>query len=84
MVQPDIYKINLSANDPYADKYQESIKKRGSTGLKYCEDPKSFIEYSNDIDYICKNIEEYNSSSERKILIIFKDIICDMIGNKKT
>ena len=84
MVQPDIDKINLSANDPSTAKYQQSIKKRKSTGLKYFEDPKSFIEYSNDyIDYIYKNIEQYNPGSTRKILIIFEDIISDMLGNKK-
>ena len=84
MVQPDIDKINLSANDPSTAKYQQSIKKRKSTGLKYFEDPKSFIEYSNDyIDYIYKNIEQYNPGSTRKILIIFEEIMFDMLGNKK-
>ena len=36
------------------------IEKRGSTSLKYLNDSRAFIEYSNDIDDICKNIEEYN------------------------
>ena len=83
MVQPDTDKINFSAYDPYAAKYQQSIKKWESTGLQFCEDLKSFIEYSNDIDYIYKNIEEYHPGSERKILLIFEDIISDMLGNKK-
>ena len=36
------------------------INKRESTGLKYLNDSKTFIEYSDDLDDICKNIEEYN------------------------
>ena len=38
---------------------------------------------SNDIDGICKNIEEYNPNNKRKILIAFDDIIADMLNNKK-
>ena len=39
--------------------------------------------YSNDINDIYKNIEEYNPNKKRKILIAFDDIIADMLGNKK-
>ena len=42
-------------------KTQENIK-RESTDLKYLNDSKAFIEYSNNIDDIYKNIEEYNPS----------------------
>ena len=38
---------------------------------------------SNNIDGICKNIEEYNPNNKRKILIAFDDIIADMLNNKK-
>ena len=41
-----------------------------------------FIEYSNDIDNIYKNIEEYNQNEKRKILIAFDDMIADMLSNK--
>ena len=47
-------------------------------------DCKAFIEYSNDMDDIYKNIEEYNPSKKRKILIVFDDMIADMLSNKKT
>ena len=33
---------------------------------------------------VYKNIEEYNISKKRKILIAFDDMIADMINNKKT
>ena len=44
---------------------------------------KAFIEYSNDMDDVYKNIEEYNSNKKRKILIVFDDMIADMVCNKK-
>ena len=59
------------------------INKTESIGLKHYGDPKVLIEYSNDIDDVYKNIDEYNSSKKRKVLIIFDDMIADMINNKK-
>ena len=46
--QPDIDKIYLYAKDPYEAKYQYLINKRG-VGTDHFNDPKSFVEYSNDI-----------------------------------
>ena len=43
---------------------------------------KVFIEYSNNIDNIYKNIEEYNPNKKRKILIAFDDMIAAMLCNK--
>ena len=54
--EPVIDKIYLYANDPYEAKYQLLIKKKQSSGLKYLRDSKDFIEYSNDMDDISKNI----------------------------
>ena len=56
--QPDIAKICLYVKDPYEAKYQFLISKRESTGLKHLNHSIAFIEYSNDVDYIYKNIEE--------------------------
>ena len=82
--QPDADKIYLYAKDPYKAKYQFLINKKESTGLKYFNDSKAFIEYSNDMDDIYKTIEEYNPpNKKRKILIVFNDIIADMLTNKK-
>ena len=81
--QPDIDKIYLYAKDPYEAKYKFLINKRESTGLKHLNDLKAFIEYSNDMQYVYKNIDEYNIDKERKILIVFDDMIADMIHNKK-
>ena len=81
--QPDIDKIYLYAKDPYEDKYQFKIKKREMIGLNYFNDPKAFIEYSDDLQDVYKNINNYNLNKENKILIVFDDMIADMINNKK-
>ena len=59
------------------------ISKRESASLKYLNHLKTFIECSNDMDDNYKNIEEYNSNKERTILIVFDDMIADMLSNKK-
>ena len=81
--QEDIVKNYLYAKDPYEAKYQFLINKRQNTGLKHFNYSKAFIEYSNDMDDIHKNIEEYNLNKKRKILIIFNYMIADMLSNKK-
>ena len=58
------------------------INKRERAGLKQFHDSKAFIEYSNDMDDISKNIEEYNPNKKRKILIVFDAMIADMLSNK--
>ena len=58
--QPDIEKIYLYAKDPYEAKYQYLINKREKLGLNYYDDPKVFIEYSNNMKDVYKNTEEYN------------------------
>ena len=81
--QPDIDKIYLYAKDPYEAKYQYLINKREKVGLGHFKDPKSFIEYANDVEDVYKNIENYNPGKKRIMLIVFDDIIADVINNKK-
>ena len=81
--QPNIDKIYLYAKDPYEAKYQYLINKRENVGQNHFDDPKAFIEYSNDMQDVYKNIEDYNPGKKRKILIVFDDMIADMINNKK-
>ena len=80
--QPDIDKIYLYAKDPYEAKYQYLINKRESIGLNHYDDAKAFIEYSNNVQDDYKNIDQYNADKERKILIVFDNMIADMINNK--
>ena len=58
--QPDIDKIYLYAKDLYETKYQYLIKKCKKVGLDNFNEPKAFTEYSNDMQDVYKNIEEYN------------------------
>ena len=44
---------------------------------------KDFIEFSDDTDDTYKNIEQYNPNKKRKILIVFDDVIADILSNKK-
>ena len=81
--EPDFDKIYLYAKDPYEAKYQSLINKGESIGLKNFNDSKAFTEYSNDMDDIYKIIEEYNPDKKPEILIVFDDIIADMLSNKK-
>ena len=81
--QPDIDRIYLYAKDLYEAKYKFLINKRKSTGSKHLNDFKDYIEYSNNMDNIYKNIEEYNPNKKRQISIVFDDMIADMLSNKK-
>ena len=82
-IQPDIDKIYLHAKNPYEAKYWYLINKREGVGIDHFNDPKAFIEYSSDMRNVYKNIDDYNPNQENKILIVFDDMIADMIHNKK-
>ena len=47
------------------------------------KDPRAFTEHSNDMQDVYNPIEYYNPNKKRKILIVFDDMIADMINNKK-
>ena len=81
--QTDIDKIYLNAKDPYEAKYQYLITKHEKVGLNHFNDPKAFMEYSNDMQDVYKNIEDCNPIRKRKVLTVFDDIIADMINNNK-
>ena len=84
--QLDIDKIYLYAKDPYEKKYQYLINKRKKVGLNHLcfyALTKAFMEYSDDMQDVYKNIEDYNPIKKRKILIVFDDMIADMINNYK-
>ena len=52
--QPDIDKIYLYAKDPYEAKHQYLISKHEKVGLDHFNDPKAFVEYSNDMHDVIK------------------------------
>ena len=81
--QHDIDKICLYARDLNEPKHEILIKKRKDTGIKHLNDLNEFIECSNTMDDVYQNIHDYNSSRKRKILIVFDDMIADIMTNKK-
>ena len=81
--QPDIDKRYLYAKDPYEAKYQYLIKIREKVGIDHHNDPRAYIEYSNGMRDVHKNIGDYNPDLENKMLIAFDDMIANMIQNKK-
>ena len=81
--QPVIDKIYLYAKDPFETKCQYLINKHEKVGLDHFDDSKAFMEYSNDMLDVYKNIEDYNPDKKGKVLIVFNDMIADMINNKK-
>ena len=76
--QPDIDQSYLYAKDPYEVKHQFLIKKCEDVVTKRFNISKAFIEYSNNIDDIYKNMEEYNPNKKSKILVVFDDMIADI------
>ena len=81
--QSNIDKIYLYAKDLSEPKYQFLIGKRENAGIKHLNDPKAFIECSNITDDVYGNIDDYNRTRKRKILIAFDDMIADIMSNKK-
>ena len=73
----------LYAKDPYEAKNQLCIRKRGSVDLNHFNDSKAFIGHSNYMNYIYEILEEHNSNKKQKILIVFDDIIADILSTKK-
>ena len=76
-----IDKIYLYAKYLSKPKYEFLIKKREDARIKHLTDQKAFIECSNTMD-VYENIGNYNSSRKRKILIVFDDMIADIMSNK--
>ena len=78
-----IDKIYLYAKDTVEKRYQFLINKREQAGIKNLNDPHAFIEYSDDIDDVLDNINSYNKNRDKKVLIIFDDMIADIMRNEK-
>ena len=78
-----IDKIYLYAKDTDEKKYQYLINKREQAGIKNLNDPHAFIEYSNDMNDVLENINTYNKNRDKKVLIIFDDMIVDIMKSEK-
>ena len=75
-----IYFYAKKLNEP---KYQLLTKKREDVGTKHLNDPKAFVEHSAYVNDACNNIDDYNTTAKRKVLIVFDDMILDIMTNKQ-
>ena len=73
----------LYVKDLGEPKYQFLIKKREDAAIKNLDDPSAFIEYSNTMDDVHDNIDDYNPNRKRKFLIVLDDTIADIMTNKR-
>ena len=73
----------MYAKDLSEPKYKYLIKNRKNAGIKHVNDGNAFIEYSNTMDDVYKNIDDYNPNRRRKILTVLDDMIADIMTNKK-
>ena len=78
-----IDKIYFYARDLNERKYQFLIEKRENIEIKHYNDPKAFVECSNTMDDVYENIDDYNLSRKRKKLIVFDDMIADIMTNRR-
>ena len=78
-----IDKIYLYAKDLSEPKYEFLINNREKAGIKKFSDSNAFIEYSNTMNDVFENIDDYNTKRKRRVLIVFDDMIVDIMTNKK-
>ena len=78
-----IDKIYLYAKDTDEEKYQYLINKREQVGIKNLNDPHAFIEHSSDMNDVLEDINNYNPKRDKKVLIIFDDMIADIMRSEK-
>ena len=73
----------MYAKDLSEPKYEFLIKKQQDAGIKHLNDLNAFIESSNTMDNFYENIDDYNTNRKRKVLIVFDDMIADIMSSKK-
>ena len=79
----DIGNTYLFVKIPFKSKYQSLINGREKSGIKKLKSLKAFTDYSQKSDAVYENLEDYNLTKKRKVLIAFHDMITDVIANKQ-
>ena len=59
------------------------INERERVGTETLKNPKVIIDYSQTIDDVYENLEDYNTTKKRRVLIVFDDMIADVKSNEK-
>ena len=75
--------IYLYAKDLEEPKYKFLIDKREKAGINFNNDPSAFVEYSNSMDDILSNIEDYNKKRKIKILIVSYNMISHVMSDRR-
>ena len=73
----------MNSRDLSEPKYEYLIKKHEDAGVKHLSNPNAFIECSNTMNDVYKNINDYNPIRKRKKSIVFDDMIVDIMTNKR-
>ena len=79
----DIDKICLYVKNPFQSKYQLLINGREKVRIETLKNTKAFIDYSQTVDDVHENLEDYNPTKKRRQLIVFRDMIANIESNKK-
>ena len=66
--RPDIAKIYLSVKDQFESKYQLLIYRREELGITKLKNPEAFIDYSQTVNDVYENLEDYNPTKKRRVL----------------
>ena len=81
--RPDINKIYAYVKDPLESKYQLLVNGREKVGNKTLKNPKACSHYSQTINGVYENLEDYDTTKKRTALIVFDDMIADVESNKR-
>ena len=81
--RPDVDTIYLFVKHSFESKYQLFINGREKIGIKTLKNKKPFIDYSQTLDDVYENLEDYNSTKKMRVLIVNDDMTADMESNKK-
>ena len=74
--------ILLYAKNIHEPKFEYLINIREQAGIKNLNDPQVFIEYSDDMNDVLDDTNNYNKNRDKKVLIVFDDMIADIEYNK--
>ena len=77
-------KIHLYCQDLDDPKYQLLTNKKEQAEIKNLNYPNALIEYSNTMDDVFPDIEDYNKKRRRKVLIVFDDMTSHIMSDKKS
>ena len=81
--QPGIVKIYLFVKDLLESTYHLLINGREKIRIRILKNPKVFVVYSQTFEDVYENLESYNPTEKKKVLIVFNDMIADIEANKK-